>query len=336
MKEIRLNKSMSYRTYPHRCEPGSLDFTVREYSLNGESTSEVDGDRLIDVTEYEGWETLSLELEVTIPEGLLGKVFPEFGEIPGMLAVTVHCRDTYLRDRLVLRRDPISSGTYSKTWEFNAQEVTGSIDLRPLLLRTTDAEDSGAYATDAGVFVADGERWRVELNDDSGEGEDLFDIRGTEFSSKRESNPASRFPAKDRLYYLDLESDAEIPVLWLNEDHEEVVPLLQSPEGQYEKLTSELAWNQVMTPVWTRLITIAATQYDSDDEEWPLDWQGAVFDKLHDAFYEDHSPEKAAERLQEELSESIEIATKRIDDAVQALLDPAEYYTKHVRTLSDK
>ncbi|SFR53321.1 hypothetical protein SAMN04487947_2019 [Halogeometricum rufum] len=339
MKEIRLNKSLSYRTYPHKCEPGSLDFAVIGYSLNGESSSEPETEQLVDVTEYEGWDTLKLELEVTIPEGLLGKVFPEFGKIPGMLVVAAHCRSTYLRERFVLARDPISSGTYSGTWEFDAQDVTGSLDLRPVLVRTTDRRDSTDsvnYATDAGVFVADGPEWRVEISDDEGEGEDLFEIRAKEFSDEHESNPDSRFPPADHMYYLDLESDAERPVLWLNEDHERVLPLLRDPEGRYEKLTSELAWNQVMTPVWTRLVTIAAKEYDPDEEEWLYEWQGAVFDELNDELYEDHTPEKAAERLQEDLSDSVEQATKRIDDSVQALLEPAKYYTKHVQTLSER
>lgn len=336
MREIRLNKSLSYRTYPHKCEPGSLDFEVTGYSLNGKSKNEPESEELVNVTEYEGWETLTLELEVTVPEGLLGKVFPEFGEIPGMLVITAHCRDTYLRERFVLGRDPISSGTYSGTWEFNARYVTGSMDLRPILVRTTDTKRSMDYATDAGVFVADGPEWRIEISDDDGEGEDLFEIRAKEFSNEHESDPNTRFPLEDRMYYLDLESDAERPVLWLNEDHERVVPLLKDPEGQYEKLTSDLAWNQVMTPVWTRLVIIAASQYDPEDEAWSLEWQGAVFDELHDELYEDHTPEKAAERLQEDLSESVELATKRIDDGVQALLEPAEYYTKHVQTLSER
>lgn len=340
MREIRLNKSLSYRTFPHKCEPGSLDFDVTGYSLNGESSSEPKAERLVDVTEYEGWDTLTLELEVTIPEGLLGKVFPEFGKIPGMLVVATHCRSTYLRDRFVLTRDPISSGTYSGTLKFDAGDVTGSLDLRPVLVRATngtDSRDSMNYATDAGVFVADGPEWHVEItDDDNGGGEYLFDIRAEEFSDEHESNPDSRFPPEDRMYYLDLESDAESPVLWLNEDHERLVPLLKNPGGQYEKLTSELAWNQVMTPVWTRLVTIAARQYDTDEEEWPLEWQGAVFDELHDELYEDHTPEKAAERLQEDLTESVELATKRIDDGVQAFLEPAEHYTRHVQTLSDR
>ena len=338
MRQIRLNKGLSYRTFPHRCELGSLDFSIIEYSLDGQSSSEPEAEQFIDVREYDGWDTLTLEVEVTIPEGLLGKVFPEFGEIPGMLVLSAHCRETYLRDRFVLARDPISSGTYTGTWEFDGRDVTGSLDLRPLLVRTTDTSSPMDYATEAGLFVADGHQWRIELSDNEEGDEGLLDIRSKRFSEEHESDAETRFPPADRMYYLDLELDPESPVLWLNEDHEEVVSLFSGPEGNYETLTSDLAWNQVMTPVWTRLVTIAATEYDADEDEWLPEWQGAIFDELQSEglLYEDHTPEKAAERLNEDLSDSVVQATKRIEDAVQGRLELAKYYTKHSQQLGDK
>lgn len=337
MRRIRLNKNLSYRTFPHRCEIGALRFDITEYSLDGRPPSVPETDGVVDVEDYEGWDTLSLELEVEIPEGLLGKVFPEFGEIPGMLVVAAHCRGTYLRDRLVLESDPISSGTYTGTCEFSGDAVTDAIDLRPLLVRTTDTSKSMTYAAEAGVLVADGREWRVEISDDDVGSDDVLDVRTESFESENEEDPQTRFPEEDRLYYLDLESDPERPILWLNEDHDRIVDLMRgSSEGQYDRLTGDLAWDQVMTPVWTRLVTIAAVEYDPDDEEWTPEWQAAVFDELHGDLYEDHTPEKAAERLQEDLTESTVQATKRIEDAVQGLLDPAEQFDKHVRGIGPR
>lgn len=337
MRRIRLNKRLSYRTFPHRCELGALDFQITEYTLNGQSSSEPESEQYVDLTEYDGWDTLTLEVEVTIPEGLLGKVFPEFGKIPGMLVLSAHCRETYLRERFLLARDPISSGTYTGTWEFDAGDVAGSLDLRPILVRTTDINESMDYASDAGIFVADGQEWQIEVSDDEGD-EGLLDIRTKQFSEEHESGVETRFPPEDRMYYLDLELDSESPVLWLNEDQEDVVSLFRNPESNYEKLTSGLAWSQVMTPVWTRLVTIAATEYDAEEDEWIHEWQGAIFDELQGEglLYEDHTPEKAAERLQEDLSESVVQATKRIEDAVQARLEPAKHYAKHRNGLTDK
>ncbi|WP_233512007.1 hypothetical protein [Haloferax sp. Atlit-12N] len=336
MKQIQLNKGLSYRTYPHRCEPGSLEFSVTEYSINGKSSSEPDVDQLVDIKEYEGWDTLTLEIEVTIPEGLLGKVFPEFGKIPGMLVVTAHCRETYLRERFVLARDPISSGTYEGTWEFDSKDVKGSVDLRPILIRTTDTSQSMNYATDAGVFVADGPEWRIDISDTSREDQGLLDVRSKSFEEVHEADDDTRFPSSDRFYYLDLEGDPDVPVLWLNEDHEKVTTVIQDAESEHEKVVSDLVWNQVMTPVWTRLVTVAATEYDPDEDDWAPEWQGAVFDELHDELYPDHTPEKTAERLQEDLSESVVLATKKIEGAVQELLEPADYYTKHIQNLAER
>lgn len=336
VREIRLNKGLTYRTYPHRCEQGALEFKIAEFALDGGDPVEPEGENRLDLHEYENWETLSLKLEITVPDGLLGKVFPELGEIPGRLIVATHCRSTYLRERIIVKDDPIQSGTFSKEVSIEAEDVTGTLHLRPFLIRSepSDVEVSGDYATDPGVFVADDAKWTIDLEDEDHGTDNNLEVRKRPFSEEDEN---SRFPPEDRLYYLDLESDPSDPIVWINEDHTRVAGLMEVNEGdQYERLTSDLIWNQVMTPVWTRLVTIAGMEYDSESDEWTPEWQAAVFEDIHAELYEDTSPEKAAERLQEDLHEATIDATKRIEDAVQELLDPATQYTKHIQTLNDK
>lgn len=335
MKEIRLNKNLSYRTFPHRCEPGALDFRISKFSLDDGELVEPEQDKFIDLHEYEGWENLTLILEVRIPDGLLGKVFPEYDNIPGMLVVAAHCRTTYLRDRIVLENAPISSGTYRKEVNIEAGNVADSIDFRPFLIRTIDAENPvpGNYATDGGVFVSDGAEWYVDIEDEDSGDDNVLEVHKRKFSDEDEK---SRFPSEEQLYFLDLEGDPDKPVLWFNEDHVRVTELMWQGESQYERLTEDLVWNQVLTPVWTRLVTIASMEYDPDTEEWSREWQAAVFEQIYEHLYdEDYSPEKTAEYLQQHLKEGTTLATRRIEDGVQTLLDPADDYTKHIQTLNE-
>lgn len=333
VREIRLNKDLSYRTFPYRCEPDSLEFRIDQFAVDDGSFTEPEQPHYLDLDEYRGWDTLHLRLEIRIPDGLLGKVFPEFDDIPGMLVVAAHCRTTYLREGIVVEDEPIRSGTYTRDVELSSDSVAGSLDLRPLLVRTTDTDVGDEYATEAGVFVADGPRGRVDFEDDDAGDESLLEVRPRTFS---EEDDDSRFPPEDRLHYLDLESDPGRPIVWVNDDHTQVASLMAGDGGsQYDRLTRDLVWNQVMSPVWTRLVTVAAIEYDADTDEWDPEWQAAVFEDLHNELYDDLTPEKAAERLQEDLTKAPVDATRRVEDAVQSVLDPATCYTKHIQGLTD-
>lgn len=335
MKEIRLNGGLSYRTYPHKCEPGALDFKIAEFSLDGGEPVEPERDGLVDLQEYPGWSVLKIKLEIRVPDGLLGKVFPEYDDIPGMLFVAAHCRATYSRERYVLSEAPIGSGTYSKEVEIRSEDVRHSITFRPFLIRDKDATgfQFENYAADAGVFVADGDEWYLDISAREDGDDHVLDVRKRKFSKEEDD---SRFPPEERMYFLDLEADPTKPVLWLNEDHHRVTELMWNGESQYDRLTEELIWDQVMTPVWTRLLTVAASEYDTDSDEWTREWHEAVFEQMHEYIYEDDfTPEKTAEQLQSDLQDGVIKATKHIEDAVQAFLDPATHYTKHIQTYSE-
>jgi hypothetical protein len=60
-----------------------------------------------------------------------------------------------------------------------------------------------------------------------------------------------------------------------------------------------------------------------------------VFYRVHDLLYEDSEPLETAATLKEALSESSYEATRRIEDAVQALLEPARYFNDHIESRRD-
>lgn len=337
-QKLRLNRSQSYGAFPHRCKPGGLEFEVVEYSLDGESPVEPDSANVVDLKDYEGWDTASLTVRAEVSEVVLQEVFPEDTDFPGRIVVAGHCRATYLRDRTVIASQPIDGGPYLTEVELNVDGVGGVVELRPYLVRASDRESIDDYGVNEGVLLADGNEWTVEVTEDHAGGDDVLKVDRTSFADKHKTDEDTRFPPEEELYYLDLERDNANPLLWFNEDYREIINLVWAGESDYDKLTRGLVWDHVLSGVWARMITIAAIEFDAEDSEWTPEWHAGVFEVASQYLYpdEDPSPRKAAQFLRAELEEGGHVsATKRIETAVQEILDPASGFTDHIDRLGE-
>lgn len=351
---LRLNRSLTYEAFPHRCLLGELDFWIDEFAIDGDETVEPDDDRRIDLTEYPGWSEIEFTLSVEIPSGLLGEVLPEAndedgGERPGPCPADVivagHCVETYTRAGTVLGTD-VSTGVVSDTLSIDADNLAGRLSLRPLLLRSESLDEetvaslgldeSHNYASVRGALLSDGSQCRIDIEEEAPGSDDVLQVERTSFEQENEDEETP-FPPADRMYYLDLKRDPENPVLYFNEDHEQVVDIVWNGEGKYDELTAELIWDNVMSNVWARMLQVAADEYNPDVDEWTPEWQPAVFEMMVPHMYDEGtSPQKAAEFLQEELEESPLSATERIEQAVQGLLNPAQQLDNHARRVGSR
>lgn len=336
--ELRLNRSLTHEAFPHVCRPDQLDFEVVEYSIDGEKPVGPDVDGVVDLKDFEGWTEASLKVKVDVSEDVLNDVFPESSDFPGRIVVAGHCQATYLRDRTILSSRPIHAGSHSDEVELNVTAVGGTVKLHPYLIRATDRDPIENYGVNEGVMLADGREWTVEVTEDDAGGDQMLEVDRTSFAAKHEENEETRFPPEDQMFYLDLERDSENPVLWFNEDHREIVNLIWAGESDYDKLTEDLVWNQALSGVWTRMLTIAAVEFNAEESEWNPEWHAGVFDVAAPHLYPDQdiSPRKAAQFLQEEFREGGHMtATRRIERAVQEIIDPASSFTDHIEQLRD-
>lgn len=351
---FRLNRSLTYDTFPHRCLLGELDFWIDEFAIDGDETVDPDDDRRIDLTEYPGWSEIEFTLSVEIPPDLLEKVLPEANEedegersgpCPAHVIVAGHCVETYTRAGTVLGTD-VSTGVVSDTLSIDADNLAGRLSLRPFLLRSEYLDDetvaslgideSHNYARARGAVLSDGSRCRIDIKEEDRGSDDVLHVERTSFEQENEDEETP-FPPADRMYYLDLKRDPENPVLYFNEDHEQIVDIVWNGEGRYDELTAELIWDNVMSGVWARMLQVAAEEYNQDADEWSPEWQPAVFEMMTHHLYDDGtSPQKAAEFLQGELDESPLSATERIEQAVQGLLNPAQQLDNHAQRVGSR
>lgn len=336
--QLRLNRALTHDAFPHRCRPGELEFEVVEFSLDGRDPVEPVTEGVVDLVEYEGWGEASLKVQVSVDEEVLQEVFPENQDYPGRIIVAGHCRATYLRDRTIIASGSLEAGTYTDEVELKVKGVGGQVELHPYLIRSEDRDSVQDYGVNKGVMLADGPEWTVEITEEEAGSQNVLKVDRTSFSEKYEENDETRFPPEDELFYLDLDRDHANPVLWFNEDHRKVVNVMWAGESDYDKLTEDLIWNHVLSDVWSRMITIAAIEFEAEDSEWTPEWQAGVFEIAAPHLYpdEDPSPRKAAEFLQEQLLEGGHSdATRRIETAVQEILDPAAGFTNHIDQLRE-
>jgi hypothetical protein len=335
--ELRVTRPLATSELPYRCDRRSLGFSIDQFSLDGTGSVQPESDGRIDLEEWDSWGEVKLDVSIDVGDEVIEHVFApwEYDEPPAELVVAVRCRDTYLRERHVVEDDPVLPGTHEGTVTLNHDDIHNRVALSAYLVRTTDIDDApGNIATESGLYLADSTVWTLNI-DESEEGtSDLLPTVPKSFSDAREDGE-ERFPPEDRLYYLDFENNRSDPTLWLNEDHSLIKTVLESDSRQYDRKTQELVWNQILTPAWTRLIMVAASEFDADSLEWDYDWQAGVFYRVHDLLYEDSEPLETAATLKEALSESSYEATRRIEDAVQALLEPARYFNDHIESRRD-
>jgi len=351
---LRLNRTLKYETFPHRCVLGQLDFWIKEFSIDGDDPVQPDNQRHLNLDDYQGWTEVEFTLKVEIPNDLLPKVFPgdnsdrDSDSYPGTVLVAGHCVETYTRAGVVLNEGgTVSATTVSGTLCIKSNNVVGKLSLHPYLLRSEPLTDANAsalgldsthnYATEQGSILSDGPKSQIQVTDKEPGSDDVLQVERTSFEEENEDED-SPFPANDRMYYLDLKRDPDNPVLYFNEDHNQVVDIIWNGDGRYDDLTSDLVWDHVMSSVWARMVQVAADEYDSDAEAWTPEWQPAVFEMLNEHMYsdEDTSPRKAAEFLAEELDQDPLSATERIEQAVQGLLDPARQFDNHATRLGNR
>lgn len=352
---LRLNRPLKYDTFPHKCALGELDFWIEEFAIDDDDAIEPENDRIIDLEEYSGWSEIEFTLTVEVPKSLLTEVFPtddedgdSTGSFPGDILVAGRCIDTYTRAGKVLNRgSPVTKGQVSGTLKVESENVAGTLSLYPYLLRSeplTDADvntfglDSAHdYATKRGTILSDGLKCTIKINDEVPGRDDVLLTERTSFEEENEDED-SPFPPANRMYYLDLKRDPDNPVLYFNEDHSRIVDMLWNGDGQYDELTEDLVWDHVMSSVWSRMVQVAAKEYDPEADTWTPEWQPAVFEMLSEHLYpdEDRSPQKAAEFLQDTLNEDTMTATERIEDAVQGLLEPARQFENHASRVGDR
>ena len=193
--------------------------------------------------------------------------------MPGTTLIVLRGTATRLRRSVVVANAELSPSAVPFTIALRRDDVHGSVELVPFLVRAEDAASATpGYASQRGTRLASGRPWTVRvdrLRDPAGR---FLDTRYCRFSEDAELRPYA-----DTLYRLQL---SESPVLWINSDHETVQRVFDDRGTRGPKARiREVAFDLIAQSVWTQLFLQAALDL-SHGGQLVYEWEDSVLREL--------------------------------------------------------
>jgi len=318
-------------TLPFEYRDSGLDFELKTYSIDGGERVDIDllpGQTEIDLAsvlepeeedEVGDWKTVSLEGQLHVPDETVGTAFPpeERSEPPVKLYIAVRCHETIYRDQASVSEAPTDSGTHEVEVTLRKENIRGTVELHPYLVRTEDRSEEGKYASQSNFRVASGRSYTVVVDRPDDERPPAIDGEEVSFSQ------ASHLPGGEKLYYLDFRNESQ-PKLWINSDHPRITDILQS-RGSIgaEARMRDVILDQISYGVWTQLLIRAGSAIDEDGEV-EHEWQKTVLETFARNLYDVSDLSEATHKLRTDLNdpETLPHLVERIDRELQEYIDP--------------
>lgn len=261
---------------PYNYEGNGLDFGISSFSLDGGEPGTPDYDeQVVAPHKYGEWDELNLSVNVTVA-GAVGRSFPdnEGPPYPAKLVLVVDCEQTQMRREIVVEESPVDTETYEDEVTLKRPLLRGDVSLTPRLVRTEECREGLPYAPNAGMRVAGGRGWTVEV-DEPEESADGFPFVYRDFSQ-------DSMPSEDLLHAFSQNPD---PKMMVNDRNENVVDVLQS--GLTYGFRPNMKRNlkaRFGSMLWIQLVvSTASTIAESGEPEFS--WQeGVVLELVEEDF----------------------------------------------------
>lgn len=308
---------------PYNYESNGLDFGIESFRLDDGEPGTPDYDELVvSPHSYGEWDKLTLSVNVTVG-GAVNRAFPdnEGPPYPAKLVLIVDCEQTQMRREIVIEEPPVEIETYEDEIVLKRPLLRGDVSLTPRLVRTEECREGLPFAPNAGMRVAGGKGWTVEV-DEPKESADGFPFVYRDFSQES-------MPSADLLHSFSRNPD---PKMMINDQNENVVDVLQS--GLTYGFRPNMKRNlkaRFGSMLWIQLVvSTASTIAESGEPEFS--WQeGVVLELVEEDFGDpivgEVSYDEAVDRLGGRVSEPTELR-EFISDlccSVQLYNDVAEH-----------
>jgi hypothetical protein len=256
-----------------------LELEVDSFGFDGDA-SETSDSRFLDLTNWSDadWSSLKVEGTVTVADSIT-EVFPdrERQSRPAKLLLAVDCPDIHSRFGKLLSDEPLEAGDFSYELEFDRGRAYGTIRLTPVAVLANDIYvDTFQYATYEGQRVADGDSAEILLDD-------LGQDRGGELRTVFKSFSETEVP-DENIYHVH-RTGAELPHVWINEEHKLTARVLRSegPSGFTPYLRKVVApW--IAMDVNIQLIEWAIM--GAEDNECDKPWQEHILNEYGERLYD--------------------------------------------------
>jgi hypothetical protein len=321
--------TITFDEYPYSHAGECLKLEIESCELDNGTSVESAGQReyhLFEYNEESDWETIQVELKITIEEEILEEVFPDPSDHDGALIISGRCRATHQWFAKPVEYDNFSGGSFSKELEFERKEFREDVEISPQLIRNKRGDSETVYAEQSGRKLATGpsayfyfDEPRIGVDTD-------LPVETAEFSNRPELGGGSSE------WYVDTR-DPERPKLWINEDHPHVVSVMNAVEEQTKHgYVGRVVLSHIAVPMLIQF-TIKAAKHAviKDGIEYP--WQEALLTEVCGEYFgNDPDPEDLESMLG---IEAIDTTLSRVDQIIQRRRTPQEDVEKLLGVIGD-
>lgn len=305
-------KRLTFLPYPF--EPLGLRLAVEVLGVPAEVDTHNGTTKLDELTQWE-----HIDIVASIEAGSdRCRALAESGD--ARLYATLRCRATRWRDAIVLEH---ADGQWRGTRRVRRHDVRDLLEVSPNLVA---AAQLGSNDARRGQLVAAGRSWLVRLDPHRSRSAGYLQIRFRSFSDSADIDAPG-----DALFWLD--ADSAEPILWLNEDHDEAMAVLQAQgtRGAAARVR-DIAFDNVSTAVWTELFVRALEGYDAEGEPGHA-WHHSVLETLGPDLF----PEvPAADIVAKVLAERDYVGTAHLVSKVIVALQLRHDFARHLTRLTQE
>lgn len=317
-------------TLPFRYRDEGLNFDIESYSIDGRKPRQFDikpGQTEIDLAselqaedpdQPPSWDHLSVFGRLELPEHTVDAVFPseDRESPPATLYLTIRCHETIYRDRHVVESNPMGGEVYDVQVKLHKDDLRGTVELRPYLIRSADCDGDGRFASEKNFRVASGDRYELVIDRWGDDEPAAIDGENVSFSQ------TPHLPDGEKLYYLDFRNEKR-PKLWINADHPRIADVLQS-RGSVgaEARMRDVILDQASYGVWSQLLVRAGSAINENGNV-EYEWQRTVLETFVRNLYDTDDLPEAIHRFRKDLndSDSLPHLMERIDRELQEYID---------------
>lgn len=318
--------------YPYNHDGKSLELTMGSYELDDSEPKDISEDGRLALFGTDEWDTVTLEVSVTIKEGTLDHVFPNAKQHEGVIVVAGYCPSTHRRFAEPViwntrHSESFGGGTYSTKLTLAREKFRERVSLTPKLVRNGSRRGGDDYAYKAGRELATGSKWDIFFDEPMLSLEGDLPVEAAKFSERTDLG------TKNNEWHVDIRN-AEEPKLWINKDHPYVVDVLNTVDDWGKRgHVGRVVLNHLAASMLTQF-TIKAAQHAVVIGEIEHQWQKTLLtDVCSEYFGTDPTTEDLEELLQ---PEAIPTTINEIESIVQRRRTPHEDVQSLLRVIGDE
>lgn len=293
---------MTTEFFPYQFHQKGLTLKVKDVRLDDKGYSNlVQGDAgMIDLTAFPNWSTVEVTVEADVADSMSETVLPknEQTEKPWRVVVAAtslmgSARQIGWRQSEHLTPSDSSGLRWTGKLLFQRGDLGTALRLRAFVTRTQPPPlPLPGYANESSMRLAQSEEWIIQIDPRSIPPGKSMKVEWANFKTSQDTR-LNKTP--DSLYFLDLDQD--LPVLYLNEDIQDLKAVLTKPGhvGPAAAIRDAL-FRSIAQPVWLTLALVSVTAQWDEEGDRP-EWQQSVLQQVAPKVYPEESAEVALEKL---------------------------------------